>query len=311
MQFIYAEGAASFSSVLDYYACRSGTGVATGRGQRTPSECNAPGDRTIYQMQNLIFGNPDLKEEEGKSWVAGFVWDVTDGMSLTADWYRIRLQGAVRQLSNGFLLRQEADCRLGETVAGGAPPSDAVCQDVYQRITRIDAPGTPDDQRITRINSELINTALQDTSGIDATWRYRFTTDRAGSFDFNVAYSLVLTNKYQQTDDDDLEDYRDREPIYFYPERSRMRGSLTWRYDDWTTTLFGSRFGTAWSAAETDGVNRVGGAYGRRLAPYTLYNLSIGRKFGPNVEVMGQVVNLFDRQFRKDNSETGHPFFNP
>jgi len=306
MQLIYAEGAASFSAILDEYACRAGVGPGEEDGPRTRAQCNVGGDRTIYQAQTVIAGNPELKEEEGKSWVAGFVWDIIDGMSITADWYRIKLEGAARQLSSATLLQREADCRIGSTVGNRVMPTPAECAQVLSLITRTEAPGTTDHLRIQRLNNAYINTAEQDTTGIDSNWRWRWNTDRAGSFNFNVAYSLVLTNKYRQTTrpDDQLIDYRDENR-----ERSRMRGSVAWRYHDWTTTLFGTRYGSTFSAAGEAGENDAGGRYGHRLAPFMLYNLSIGRKFGPNIDGMIQVANLFDRQYRKDNSRTGYPFY--
>jgi len=306
MQLIYAEGAASFSAILDEYACRAGVGVGERNGPRTRTQCNTAGDPTIYQAQTVIAGNPDLEEEKGKSWVAGFVWDIVDGMSITTDWYRIKLEGAARQLSSATLLQREADCRIGATAGGRIMPSPAECAQVLSLITRTEAPGTPDHLRIQRINNAYINTAERDTTGIDANWRWRLNTDRAGSFNFNVAWSLVLTDKYRQTTrpDDQLLDYRDENR-----ERSRMRGSVAWRYHDWTTTLFGTRYGSTFSNAGEDGVNAAGGTYGRRLKPFMLYNLSVGRKFGPNVDGMIQVANLFDRQYRKDNSFTGYPFY--
>ncbi len=312
MQLIYAGGAASYSSALDEYSCRSGTGPAASLGPRTRTQCNVANDPSIYTMQTVIAGNPGLTEEKGKSWTAGFVWDVIDGMSVTVDWYRIRLEDAASQFDTSTLLAQEAACRLGTSSDGSAPPSASFCQNLYQLITRTEAPGTPDDGRVTRINNSYINTALQDTTGIDASYKYRFETDRIGTFNLDLAYSLQLSNKYKQTADEELVDYRDVPPSrnYWYPERSRVRGSLSWRYNDWTTTVFGTRYGSAYSYAERGGQNAAGGTYGRRLAPYMLYNMTVARKFGPNVEASLQVVNVLNNQYREDNSYTGYPYYN-
>ena len=286
-----------------------GTGAT--EGPRTRTQCNTSGDPTLYQAQTLIAGNPGLKEEEGESWSAGFVWDIIDDMSLSVDWYRIRLQDAASQFSSTTLLSQEAACRIGTYADGSAPPSAAFCDNLYQLITRIDAPGTPDNLRVQRINNSYINTALQDTTGVDATYRYRLDTDRMGRFTFDVAYSLLLSNEYKQVADDELEDYRDLPPSqnYWYPERSRVRGSVNWTYDDWSTTVFGTRLGSAWSEAEVAGENAAGGTYGPRLQPYMVYNLSVAKKFGPNVTAQLQVVNVLDNQFRYDASQTSWPYY--
>ncbi len=313
MQLVFAERAASYSSILDEYACRAGVGTGATEGPRTRTQCNTSGDPTIYQAQTLIAGNPGLKEEEGESWSAGFVWDIIDDMSLSVDWYRIRLEDAASQFSASTLLSQEAACRIGSYADGSAPPSAAFCDNLYQLITRIDAPGTPDNLRVQRINNSYINTALQDTTGIDANYRYRLDTDRIGRFTFDVSYSLLLSNEYKQVVEDDLVDYRDLPPSqnYWYPERSRVRGSVNWTYNDWSTTVFGTRLGSAWSDAEVAGENAAGGTYGPRLQPYMIYNLSVAKKFGPNVTAQFQVVNVLDNQYREDNSYTAYPFFNP
>ncbi|GAB3513673.1 TonB-dependent receptor domain-containing protein [Pseudoxanthomonas daejeonensis] len=312
MQLIYAEGAASYAAVLDEYACRAGIGAGAAGGPRTRTQCNVTGDPTIYQTQTLIAGNAELKEEEGESWGAGLVWDITDNMSASLDYYRIKLTDAASQFSNDYLLQTEAACRLGTYSDGSAAPTASVCNNVYSLVTRESAPGTPNDQRVQRINSAYINTALTDTSGMDATYRWRYDTDRAGTFTTDLAYTLVLTNKYKQTADDDLIDYRDVAPNYSWtPQRSRVRGSVSWNYGDWTTTVFGTRLGSAYSNAAVDGTNTAGDFYSRRLPPYMLYNLTVAKKFGDNVQAELQVINVLDNQYREDNSFTAHPFYQP
>lgn len=304
MQLVYAEGAASFATILDEYSCRSGTGLGqvAGAPGRTRAQCNVTGDVTLYQAQTRIAGNPLLKEEEGTSWGAGFVWDIVDNMSLSVDYYRIKLEDAASALTSTYILQNEANCRLG-TYPDGSPfpnaASSAFCQNLTSLVTRQSAPGTNLDGRIQDINSAYINTALVDTSGIDASFKYTLDTDRWGDFRLDLGYSLMLTNKYKENEDDDLIDYRDL-PLFDYSQRSRARGSLSWALDDWSATVFGTRYGSNWNAAWTE-----------RLAPYMVYNLQVGKKFGPNVKVDFTVVNVTDNQFRYDPTQTGYPYFNP
>ncbi len=312
MQLVFAEGAASFSSILDEYQCRSGTGAGAAGGPRTRAQCNVSGDPTLYQTQTVVAGNPLLEEEEGTSWGGGFVWDMTDGMSMSVDYYKIELDNQALQLSSTALLRDEANCRIG-TQPDGSPspnaPGSAYCQNVESLITRQPAPGTPLDGRIQRINSAYINAALRETSGIDATYRYRWDTDRTGAFTLDLAYSLVLTDRYRQLAGDPVTERRDL--LSNQNQRSRVRGSLTWRMDDWTTTVFGTRLGSNGNWVEAAGTNLAGEAYGPRLRPYMLYNLQVSKKMAPNVDVSATVVNVFDNQYRYDASQTGYPFFNP
>ena len=321
MQLVYAEGAASYSTILDVYSCRSGAGLgqetdANGNPiPRTTADCNVAGDRTIYQAQSTIAGNPGLKEEEGTSYGAGIVWDIIDGMSLSVDYWRIKLEDAASQLGSSYLLDVEAACRLGGFENPNRPmPSAEVCANVLGLITRTNAPGTTLDGRIERINTAYINTSMQDISGIDANYRYRLNTDRWGTFRFEANYSVTLTNKYQELPEDELIDYRDLPPVYFYPERSRARASGSWDKGDWSTTLYATRLGSAWSAQERDGCfsgNNSHVCYGTKLAPFITWNGQIGKRFGENVLAQFTVVNLFNKQYRYDPGQSGYPYYNP
>ena len=313
MQLVYAEGAASYSSILDEYACRSGTGPGAQDGPRSRVACNVSGDRTIYQTQSVIAGNPGLKEEEGKSFTAGFVWDIMDGMSFSADYYRIELEDRAISLSGDYILRAEAACRLGSWSSPNPQPlSSAFCSNILGLVTRTSAPGTALDGRVERLNTAYINAALTDTSGIDATWRYRLNTDRFGTFMFDLGYSLLLTDKYQRFETDPLVDYRDDTST---PQRSRMRGSAGWRGEKWNATLFGVRYGSTGSYAEEEGCHsgatfpeNANVCYNRRLNSWTQFNATVGRTIGTNMAVQFDVVNLFNDMLRYDPSAP-YPYF--
>lgn len=301
MQLVYAEGAASFSGVLDEYACRSGTGAGATAGPRTFTQCNVTGDPTIYTTQTRIAGNPNLKEEEGKSWGAGFVWDITDSLNLSVDYYKIRLEDAASQLTASYILQNEAACRLGTDRNGNPFPNaidSAFCQNILGLVNRTSAPGTALDGRIDNINAGYINTALQETSGIDAVLNYRLDTDRMGSFGLQLNYSLMLTNRYKEFDDQPFIDYRDQ-PLFDFSQRSRARGNVNWSRGDWRAQVTGIRYGTNWNAA-----------WNTRLQPYMIYNLTVGKRFGENVSAELIVQNVLDNKFREDATQ-GYPWYNP
>jgi outer membrane receptor protein involved in Fe transport len=307
MQMVFAEGSGSFSAAVDQYACRAGVGVGEALGPRTLGQCNVGGDPTVYTIQTAVAGNTLLEEEKGTSIGYGFVWDIVDNMSLSIDYYRIKLEDQSLQLSAATLLANEANCRIG-SYPDGRPfehaPSSVYCQNVYNLVQRSGGTTTG---AIQRINSAFINAAITDTSGIDASYRYRYDTNSFGTFSLDLAYSIILTDKYQQNDQDTLTDYRDSPSLY--NSRSRARGSLGWRYGDWSATVFGTRYGTIRNAAGVSTTNAAGGYSPLRLAPYMLYNLQVAKRFGPNVEATLQVANVFDRQYRYDASQA-YPFFN-
>jgi outer membrane receptor protein involved in Fe transport len=316
MQFIYSEGAASFSGILDEYACRSGTGIGlpTPPVPRSYTQCNVSGDRTIYTSQTLIAGNPGLKEEEGKSFSAGFVWDIAEGMDVSVDYWRIKLEDQASQLSAATLLRQEADCRLG--VQRDGTPSNfaldsAFCQNVLGLITRLPPePGTINDQRVSAIRSAYINVALTDISGIDTTYRYNWQMGGLGHFYFDFAHALLLTNRYKQFESDPLIDYRDSPLVN--DQRSRVKTSLAWvtPSGDWRTTVTGVRYGTAGNVAGVEYIDPVTGAHeGKRLPAWFLWNLSISKKWGEHIDSQFTINNLANAQYRHDNSNIAYPFF--
>lgn len=308
MQMVFAGGSGGYSTVIDQYACRAGVGVADGQPPRNTAACNVAGDPTIYQILTVTAGNQYLEEEKGESFTGGFVWDIIDDMSVSVDYYRIKLEDQALLLSASVLLTDEANCRLGRYPDGSTFPNgidSAYCQGVFSLVER---GGDGVTGRINRVNSSFINASLSDTSGVDATYRYRLNTDRIGTFNLDLGYSLVLTDRYKRVESDPLVDYRDTPSLY--NTRSRVRGSLGWKKDDWSATLFGTRWGSIRNSAGADFTNTAGGFSPRRLPPYMLYNLSIGKKFGPNVQTLFTVTNLLNNKFREDASATGNPFFN-
>lgn len=310
MQLVYAEGAASFSSILDDFLCRSGTGPAANLGPRDRAACNRAGDPTIYQTQTTIAGNPLLKEEEGESYGYGIVWDVMDGMSITADYYRIKLEDAASQLSSAFLLNNEANCRLGVFPDGSPFNQDinsAFCQNILGLITRQSAPGTTLDGTIQRINSAYINTAISDVSGIDATFKYNWDTDSWGAYRIDLGYSLVLKDQFKQFNDDPLIDFRD--DLGNFNQRSRARGSLQWSKGDWSSSVAFTRYGTNGNFVEAEGTDPDGNPVGTRLKPYIVYNLQVGKVFTPKLRGTFTVVNVTDNKYREDPTQTGYPYF--
>ncbi|MDE2408051.1 MAG: TonB-dependent receptor [Xanthomonadaceae bacterium] len=307
LQLIYAQGAASYASAVDQYACYTGTGAAAGRGPRTYTQCSAQGDPTIYSMQTVIAGNSKLREEKGKSFGAGFVWDITPKMNVSVDYFRIKLEDAASQLGSLNILDAEAACRIGHYQDASRPaPSAAYCTSILNLVTRFNSPGAPNDGYIERINDAYVNTALTDTSGIDMAWNWTQDIGRWGSLRFNTAYSILMTYRYKLLAEDDLFDYRDSTSI---SQRSRFRGSVSWSKDSWGSTLYATRLGSARSAAGVPGTNTAGESYGHRIKPYITYNWTLTKRFNEHLSGELTVVNLTNNQYRYDASNTGYPFY--
>ncbi len=145
-----------------------------------------------------------------------------------------------------------------------------------------------------------MNAATLTNEGIDATVDYSYTTQRWGDFRLNATYSHVLDTRYKVFPEDDLAYVRD----IWTDWRSRVRGSVNWFYKDFSTTLFGERFGSNRSADNLRGVP------GRDLGPEMYWNLSVAAAITDRASVSFIVNNLFDEGPKGDDTDTAWPYFN-
>src|SRR3546814_14286314 len=98
-------------------------------------------------------------------------------MSVSVDWYQIELEGGVSDIDTGYLLRNEADCRLGQTRDGSPVDiNSSGCRYFLSLVERTGIDSINDDE-IDQYRSVPFNQAKVETSGIDAPWKYRFDTD--------------------------------------------------------------------------------------------------------------------------------------
>lgn len=286
MHYVFAEQSGFFQTSFDEFACRNAGLTVTQCGNAAAYNYSVFGTRT---------GNPNLKEEEGKSYTFGVVWDIVDNMSFTLDYYNIELEGGVRDLSRSYILQNEANCRLGVDRQGNpVDGSSMFCQAILAYITR--TVGGPNDGRLEQINSEPINGSFLSNEGIDASLRYGLDTDRYGNFSFLLAWSHVLDQKFAEFEGQPRESYRDDYTNFDF--RSRMRGSVSWEYKDFTATVFGLRYGSLPNWEETG-----------RIAPYITYNTNFSYKFTENFSASLIVNNVTNKFAPEDDSFFTYPFF--
>jgi outer membrane receptor protein involved in Fe transport len=287
MHFLFAEESGFFSTVFDEYNCRNdGNDV---------SDCGF--DPTYnYSSFGTRRGDAGLEEETGRSYTLGFVWDVIDNLSVSVDYFNIELEGVVTDLSSAYILRNEADCRLGME-RDGTPVdiNSPFCQYIIGHVTRV--VGGPNDGRISEVAREPINSSFLGTTGIDAALNYKFETERYGDFAFNLQWSHTLTQKYAEFEGEPRDDYRDS--LQNFDWRSRVRATTTWQpNDNWTATLFMTRYGSLPNWEETG-----------RIAPYFIYNTNISWKATNDLEVSLIVNNIRNTFHPRDDSFFTYPFF--
>jgi outer membrane receptor protein involved in Fe transport len=286
MHYIYAGESGFFTTIIDEYNCRlDGTDYR---------QCGDTGEYA-YSVAGLRRGDATLKQETGKTWTAGFVWDVLENMNFSVDYYSIALEGGI---ADDFdkLLSTEASCRLGEDRKGNpVDANSAECLDALSRVTRSANPVTGL-QTPTLINVRPRNVAFEKTTGVDATLTIRQNTERLGSFRYNLAWSHVFSLEYQPFADDPITDYRD--DLRYFNYRSRTRGTVSWSKDDWSAAFFMNRLGSLPNWGETG-----------RISPMFYYNTTVNYRVNENFQVGLRVNNILDKIAPKDDTFNSYPFF--
>lgn len=289
MHYIFAEESGFYTQIFDEYKCRR-----DGFDPRvSPNPC--AGADYNYQVFGTRRGDPNLEAETGKSTTVGFVWDLTEQMSISVDYYNIELKDAVGDIS-GLLFRNEADCLLGQTRDGQpVDPNSSTCQFYTALVERAGSGGLADEQ-VEQFRSFPINQSLNKTSGIDAAWRYELDTDRWGSFGFQLNWTHVLKLDFQEFEGGDMINVRDH-PQYFN-FRSRINGTVSWEKNDWRAAAYYTRWGSLPNWAETG-----------RIAPYILWNLNVAKKITDKATVGVYVNNVFDKLHPRDDTFNTYPYF--
>ncbi len=300
MHYVFAERSGSFGTVTDFTLCRA---------NNIPSNlCGVSGANYNYSAFTSSQGNPGLEEETGESWSAGFVWDIAQDLSLTADYYEILLNNEVIVQGGTTIIQDEYGCATGNypaSVNSGGPfpyPADSTyCQNIATLIDRDPNNGG----RITEIRSGPINIAYREVRGIDANLRYGWTTDSYGKFTANVAWSHIISQESQAREGVAVLSYRDFNSNSDF--RSRVRATVSWSKDDWDATAFMNRQGSfpIWNPVNT---NVVSGEVGSRTQPYFTYNLSTGYRFTEDFSMRLSINNIFNNTGGFDPTYNSYPY---
>jgi outer membrane receptor protein involved in Fe transport len=288
MHYVFADPSGYFTSVDDEYWCR-----ANEPGTPLP-DCS----RNPANIRGESEGNPELEEEKGKSYTFGVVFQPTPNVNLSLDYYHIEIEGLVTDYPATKILETEADCRLGQTLGGTAVDiNSAQCQAILARVQRTPVDSTEFSEYIDLIRTGPINTADYRTSGIDTTLSFRQDIAAHGALTYQLNYSHVLKFDTRDFAGDPFENTRDDPQIFSF--RSKMRGSVTWEYADWTTTVFAQRLG---SIPRWDETGRIG--------TQVTWSGSVGYTFlDGKAEASLFVDNLFDEPPPRDPSYDEYPYF--
>jgi outer membrane receptor protein involved in Fe transport len=297
-------GASFFQGITDYYQCEK---LKPG----TPfQDCSTIVNPNInYTTRGFNGNNPFLTSITAKSWGAGFVWSPTSNFNVNVDYYNIKIANEVEYQSINTLLLNDAQCILGQL-----PASSTACQQAFHAITRNGPTGL-----VTSFGVTPINVARERLDGITAGLHYTYDAGRFGTLSFAGQYNLTLKHQFQLAPGQPYLDLlHNPYDEYLYaqegsalgPEyKSILSGSLTWAFHQWTTTLYGIRYGKMPNAAAYTNTNTYGAPLAGTLPPWILYNGSVKYDIGNDASVQLTVNNLFNSMPPRDISYSSYPYY--
>ena len=270
----------------DYYACRRDEpGFSDG-------DCYDDGSWDVSTF-DVYTGNQNLDVETSKSFSAGFVFSPLAGLDLSVDYYRIKISNQVQVQDRELLRSTEADCRLGVSDDGAAVDiTSPTCVDALARVIR-DADG-----EITSVRFAPVNIANEETSGLDVTASYRFSTANAGNFHLNGSYTWAREHERQLYPGDAYEDMLDVSFSATTLPSNKGNIGLSWDKDAFGASLFGNYLGRVANYdndAWTDSTWR--------------FNASARYDINSHMRVALSVNNLFNKMPPKDGTWANYPYY--
>jgi iron complex outermembrane receptor protein len=287
LHYVFAGDSGAYYTLTDYYLCRS----------RQPNVPYSQCDFDQTSVKATRHGNKALGDETGKSFTYGLVWSPAANFDVGLDYYLIKLSDVVTDRSLDEILRTEADCRLGHTEGGTAIDIHSpTCQQVLQLVQRNASGALVNPDQINGALTYPINAASLRQSGIDATLDYTWQTQNVGAFQFKLNYTGVLKYTYLQFPGDAEINVRD--DLSNDNLRSRVSGTVAWHIGDFTTTLFGQRYGSL-------SKKNASGRYG----PSMSYNLSADYEINDRSRFSVTVDNVFNSAPHRDPTNSTYPYY--
>lgn len=169
--------------------------LLSGLGVADPSQYT---DARTSNISGFAGGNPDLREEEATTWTAGVVVQprFVPGLSVRADWYDIRLSGAINTVSANELARLCVD---------QATLDNVFCQSITR--TNVES-ANADIGNITGFTVVPQNVSRFSTAGLDVNINYQFDTTSFGRFNFRVIGNYLDKLEFIGTPGADVTDSR-------------------------------------------------------------------------------------------------------
>ena len=273
LHYVFAKLDLFHPTVTDYYNCAVYEG----------GECDSYADVDTLKYRE---GSPDLKPETSKSFNTGFVFQPTRNFDISVDYFNVKMQNQVQDMSLDYILRTEANCRLG-----GLNASTPTCVDAISRVHR----KSNGDLQYIYINP--INVSREDTDGLDIEAHANFPTD-FGKFKFAASHTEVFNHTSVQYAGDPEIDQLAVDSGYTIPKQ-KSNVSIGYEKGPFSITFTGNRIGKMQNYAEDGWVDAQ-----------WIYNANATYSFGENTKVSLTVDNLTDEGPVKDNTWASYPYYN-
>ena len=260
---LLSESALSFNTVTDPIYCATLNGGPEPDGTEF---CNGNGE----QVQRVSAGNQNLTPETSEQVAFGAVWDITEDINLTVDYYDIQINDQVQ-----FLGAQDV---VDLEVAGLLNTFDNNAINVIRGA----------DQQITQIKTGSINQVGTSTSGIDMEFKAQFDLDDMGTLFYSFNGSYILEYETQATP---LAPRFDEVDSITTPEY-RFTTSLGYSLEDFSAKLT-YRYIPEYS--DLDVVEIAGGQEEERIEDWSILDLNLSYDFGDFGIISGGARNLTDK----------------
>ena len=241
------------------------------------------GEFILTQMEaqgtgGTIGGNPKVKEEEADSWSAGIVWQITDEVSTTIDYYDYEIDDAIDTISRTTVLNRCYEVAPSEF--------DPTCGGNTLR----DANGA-----LLDVNSGTSNENVIETQGVDVELNYNTEVDGYGSFGVNLIWNHTFEFVETAIIGDDSVDFVGQVDS---PD-NRINLNLSWSMDN-LSVAWRMRY---WDSS-VDSVNEENFNFTNfqplneknNIGSVTYTDVSASYIFSEGIDATFGIRNLFDRE---------------
>lgn len=277
-----------------------------------------------FGVQRAAGGSKDLVPEESENTSIGFVWDITDNLTVTMDWWSIEKEKTIGLFGED----NHTALDLLRLIEGG--PSDCTGSEAVIR-GNIPDPGSPEEQLFLdagicavgfalRVNDTYANLDTRKLRGHDIGLYYNKDT-AFGDFDFRYVASR-LDEFDQVASGPALELIKAIEDgvlpaditVVGFGSQVRINGNqrwkhtarLSWLWNDWGASVSGTKLS---DAIETrPGLGSDGSQW--RLKPMSTYNLSVDYRFDTFGDVSSRlrfgIINFTDSRAPLSSNRFGY-----